>query len=264
MSKTDVRGKRALVTGASSGLGVDFARELAKRGCHVILVARREEPMRELADELRRDHGVEVDVVAMDLAPAEAPVELHRRVGEMGRQVDVLVNNAGFGVYGEFVALSWERERAMLELDVLTVVHLTKLFARNMVARGFGRILQVASVGAYQPTPTYACYAAAKGFVLQFSEAVNFELRGTGVTSTAVSPGVTATEFLEVSGQEPTLYQRLFMMKSEDVARIGVRALLRRRASIVPGWRNALLAWSVRFLPRRLATYTAWLTMRSG
>lgn len=258
------RGRTALVTGASSGLGVDFAHQLAARGCPLVLVARRRERLEEVAGELSGEHGVDTTVVAMDLADPRAPAELHGEVERRGLAVDVLINNAGFGVYGDYLEIPWEREGAMIDLDVRTVAHLSKLFSRGMVERGWGRILQVASVGAYQATPTYAAYGAAKAFVLHFSEAVNFELRGTGVSSTAVSPGITATEFLEVAGQEPTLYQRWMMMESEVVARIAIRALERQKSSVVPGVLNKLVAWSVRTIPHNLATRIAWWTMKDG
>ena len=259
----DLRGKWALVTGASSGLGVDFARELAERGASLILVARRLERLEEVAGELREAYGVDVDVIPMDLGAPGAPQELYDRVARAGRSIDVLVNNAGYGVYGYFLDIDWDRERSMLELDIVNLVHLTKLFARDMVSRGYGRIMQVSSIGAYQATPTYASYTAAKSFVLHFGEALQYELRGTGVTCTVVSPGVTKTEFLEVSGQTPTLYQRLVMMDSPTVARIGIRAMLRGRSSIVPGFLNAISAWFVRLTPRRLATTLAYLMMRN-
>jgi short-subunit dehydrogenase len=165
--------------------------------------------------------------------------------------VDVLVNNAGFGYYGDFASVPWEREKAMLDLDILALTHLTKLFLPDMLQRNFGFILLVSSIGAHQPSPTYASYSAAKSFVLNFGEALHFELRRTGVGCTVVSPGVTATEFLKVSGQSPTAYQRLAMMKSADVARIGVRSMLARKSSVVPGWLNALTVWSIRLIPQQ-------------
>lgn len=253
----DIHGKRALVTGASSGLGVDFARELARRGADLVLVARREQALEQVAAELRRDHGVAVDVVAMDLGERDAPQRLYDTLEARGLSVDILVNNAGFGLHGPFLEIPWEREREMLELDIVTLVHMTKLFARGMAARGEGRIMQIASIGAYQASPTYASYSAAKRFVLDFGQAINHELKGTGVSCTVVSPGVTATQFLEVAGQKPTLYQRLVMMKSPQVARIGVRALLARRASIVTGWMNVLTAWFATLSPRCMSTALA-------
>jgi hypothetical protein len=186
---TDLHGRCALVTGASSGLGTDFARELAARGCRLVLVARREARLRTLADELRGAHGTEARIEAVDLGDAAAREALFDRLAAAGVEVDVLVNNAGFGVYGDFLSIPWERERRMLELDVAAVVHLTKLFAAGMVARGRGWILQVASIGAYQPSPTYASYSAAKAFVLSFGEALSFELRRTGSASRSSRPG---------------------------------------------------------------------------
>jgi short-subunit dehydrogenase len=257
-----IRGRWALVTGASSGLGADFARELAARGAHVVLVARREERLAELAAELAAAHGSSTRVIALDLAKPDAARELHERVRGEGLVVDVLVNNAGFGVYGPFLSIPWERQRQMLELDVLAVVHLTKLFTADMVERGFGHVLQVASIGAFQPTPSYATYAAAKSFVQSFGEALAWELRGTGVQITVVSPGVTATEFLEVAGQRRTLYQRALMMPSPRVARAGVRAMLRGRTLVVPGLLNAGAAASMRLLPRRWQAALASVAMR--
>ena len=254
--------RTALVTGASSGLGVDFARELAARGATVILAARREDRLNDLAITLRELHGVRVEVVAVDLTAVDAVETLCRQVAESGLSVDILVNNAGFGAHAAFVDLSWEREQQMLELDILALVHLTKKLVPGMVDRGWGRILQVASIGAYQPCPTYASYGAAKAFVRNFSEALHFELSGTGVTCTVISPGATATEFMEVAGQDVTWAHRLTLMSSEAVGRIGIRSMLAGRASVVPGWVNKLAAFSVRFAPRRLATWAAWLVMR--
>jgi hypothetical protein len=262
MDSKELRGKWALVTGASSGLGVDFARELACRGASLLLVARRKERLEEVASELRSAHGVEADALALDLEARGAAADLYDQVRSLGRSVDILVNNAGFGIYGKFLDLPWEREAAMLDLDIVALVHLTRLFAPDMVQRGWGRILQVASIGAFQACPTYAAYGAAKAFVLNFGEAFNHELRGTGVSCTVVSPGVTATEFHQVAGQKMTAYQRLMLMTSRQVAAAGIRALLAQRSSVVPGFMNALGAWSMRFLPRRLATALAYRTMR--
>jgi short-subunit dehydrogenase len=261
---SELSGRVALVTGASSGLGADFARELAARGCHLVLVARREERMKELEREIRGRHGVDVRVVALDLAEPDAPARLHAQLREADVAVDVLVNNAGFGVYGPFVEVPWEREREMLAVDVVALTHLTKLFARDMVARGRGWILQVASIGAYQPSPSYGTYSAAKSFVLHSGEALAWELRRSGVRVSVVSPGVTKTEFLEVAGQKPSLYQRLAMMESPRVVRVAVDAMLRGKPSVVPGLLNKLTVFMIRFTPRRLAAATASLFMTAG
>ena len=259
-----LRDRWALVTGASSGIGADVARELAVRGAHLVLVARREERLRALADELEKAHGVRTRVVAMDLAAPEAPRLLHEQMTREGIAVDVLVNNAGFGVFGPFLDVPWERDRQMLELDVLALVHLTKRFASDMRARGFGRVLQVASIGAFQPSPTYATYSAAKAFVQSFGEALACELRGTGVSVTVVSPGVTETEFFAVAGQQRSLFQRLTVMSSAKVARSAVRALERGRPLVVPGFANAMTAWSMRLLPRRWQASLAKTAMTLG
>lgn len=261
MTDPTLRGKHALITGASSGLGADFARELAARGMNLILVARRGDLLQALRDEITARHGAEVEIIPLDLTAPGAPQQLYDRLKDAGKTVEVLVNNAGFGLHGQFVAIPWERERNMLELDIITLVHLTKLFVRDMVARDSGYILQIASNAAYQPTPTYATYAAAKSFVLHFGEALHYELRKTNVSCTVLSPGVTATEFLRVSGQRVTLYQRLVMMRGADVVRIGVESMLKRRSSVVPGRLNALLAWSTRLIPRRLAAALSYYAM---
>jgi short-subunit dehydrogenase len=262
MSELD--GRWALVTGASSGLGADFGRQLAAQGCHVVLVARREDRLKQLAQEIEQRHGRQTRVVPMSLSTPDAPRDLHARLRAEGIAVDVLVNNAGFGLYGPFIEIPWEREREMLELDVVALVHLTKLFVRDMVERDFGYVLQVASIGAYQPSPSYASYSAAKSFVLSFGEALAYELSGTRVGVTVLSPGVTETEFLQVAGHERSLYQRLFMMKSPEVVRVGIRAMLRRKRSTVPGFGNAMMAWSTRFMPRRMQASAAHLAMTVG
>ncbi|HZQ61328.1 MAG TPA: SDR family oxidoreductase [Casimicrobiaceae bacterium] len=263
MSDQTLSGKTALVTGASSGLGVDFARELAARGAKLVLVARREDLLQQVQSEIKQKHNVDVTIVTLDLGTPNAPQALHDLLKKQNVQVDVLINNAGFGVFGQDLDISWERTNQMLQLDIVTLTHMTKLFARDMVKRGFGYIMQIASIGAYQPSPTYAAYSAAKSYVLSYGEALSYELKGTGVSCTVVSPGVTATEFLQVSGQKPTAYQRMFMMTSAEVARIGVQAMLKRRISIITGFMNWLLAMSVRFTPKPLVLLFADRAMRN-
>lgn len=256
MSDGSLAGRRAVVTGASSGIGAALARRLAAEGADLVLVARREERMRALAEELVRQHRVTVEVEACDLAFPEAREELFAHVTARGA-VEILVNNAGFGAHGVFLSIPWDRERELLEVDVLALVHLTKLFGRAMAQRGFGRILQVSSIGAFQPTPTYAVYGAAKAFVHSFGEAIDHEMEGTGVRCTVVAPGVTTTEFHQVAGQKPNFFLKNTAMTAEAVADIAVRALLRGRRSIVPGIMNSLTSWLVRLVPRRQAVSLA-------
>lgn len=258
---TRIHGRTALVTGASSGLGADFARDLAARGANLVLVARREELLRQLQQEIVAAHNVKVDTIALDLAAGDAPQRLYDQLQAAGVQIDILVNNAGLGLYGEFLDIPWEREHNMLELDIVTLVHMTKLFAHEMAKRRFGYVLQVASIGAFQPSPTYASYSAAKSFVLSFGEALAYEFRKHNVKVTVISPGVTKTEFLQVAGQEPSMYQRFAMMDSPTVTRQGIEAMLRGQTSVVPGLFNAVTAFSTRFMPRQLAAAIAHRTM---
>jgi hypothetical protein len=241
---------------------VHFAEELGRRGADLVLVARREERLEAVAADLTSRFAVAVHPLSMDLEDPEAPDRLYHELQERGLAVDILVNNAGFGAYGAFLDVSWEKTQSMIRIDVLALVGLTRRFLPDMVTRGYGRLLHVASIAAYQPSPLYAAYGGAKTFVLSFGEALDHELSGTGVTSTVVSPGVTRTEFLEVAGQSPTLFQRLTMMDARDVAAKGIRGMLRGRRSLVTGWINSLLTWSVRLFPRRGAAAVAERLMR--
>jgi short-subunit dehydrogenase len=253
----------ALITGASSGFGIDFAHELAAKGTNLVLVARRTGPMENLAVDLRAQHRIQVRVVGMDLARQGVGVELRNQLQAEGIEVDTLVNNAGYGLFGEFLEQPLDKTLDMLQLNMLSLTELTHAFGRDMARRGRGSILMVASIGGYQATPTYAAYSASKSYVLLFGEALHEELRKKGVTVTVLSPGITATDFLKVSGQRATFYQRMVMMRSRPVARIGLRALAAGRASIVPGWLNTLTAWSNRLMPRFIQRKVAFQLMRN-
>lgn len=249
----ELKDKWAVVTGASSGMGRDYADILAEAGCHLVLVARRKELLQELQVELKTKHGVKVETVVMDLAVSGAPKKLYDALKLKGLTIDVLINNAGVGLYGEFVDSTWDDNEKMLQLDIINLVQMTKLFVNDMVARNSGYVLNVASIAAYQSCPQYASYGAAKSYVLNFTEALNYELRTTKVKVTAISPGTTKTGFFDASGQDSlTLYQRLSMMESRPVALMGLKAMLKGRPSIVPGTLNMLTIFSGRFMPRRL------------
>ncbi|MEW9899683.1 SDR family oxidoreductase [Chitinivorax sp. PXF-14] len=253
----------ALVTGASSGFGVEFARILAAGGANLVLAARRREPMECLAAALGAKYGVEVEVEAIDLAGADAPNQLYQRLYARGRRIDVLVNNAGFGVFGEFDQTPYERIDEMLRLNIMTLTRLTHLFGGEMVKRRRGHVLLVASIGGYQATPTYAAYAASKAYVLLFGEALNDEWKKHGVKVATLCPGITQTSFLEVSGQKPTLYQRMMMMQSRPVAEIGIRAMLRGTPSVVPGLANKLTVFLGRLTPRPVQARLAYQLMKN-
>ncbi len=213
--------------------------------------ARRVDRLQELQKEITARYRVEADYVAADLSAPDAPQRLYGDVKAKGRTVDVLINNAGYAVYGKFQTTEWERTRAMLELDVVALTHLTRLYAADMAARRFGYILLVSSTGAFQPTPNYATYAAAKNYVLYLGEAVHYELEKTGVVCTVLCPGVTRTEFFDVAGQQMAPFQRATAMASAAVARIGIRAMLAGRSCVVAGRLNSLVAWSTRLAPRQ-------------
>lgn len=257
-----LRGKTALVTGASSGLGADFARQLAAAGCGLVLVARRVERLLALQAEITARHPVAVECVALDLTEPAAPQRLYDQLRQSGRTVDVLINNAGLGFFGEFLAVPWAKAQQTLALDIVALTHLTHLFGADMVQRKSGYILLVASTAAFQPAPTYAVYSAAKSYVLSFGEALHYELRPTGVSCTVLCPGVTRTEFHAAAGQRYGRYHRMTMMESGEVVRLGLAAMLRRQSSVVPGWLNALVAGLARLLPRQVLARMAAQAMQ--
>jgi short-subunit dehydrogenase len=245
----------ALVTGASSGIGTAVAREFASRGHAIGLVARREERLRSLATELATDHGVEAEVIACDLSEVEERDRLTQELRGSGRAVEVLVNNAGFGHQADFATSPTERMVGMVRINVEAVVDLTGRFLPGMVERGRGSVINIASTAAFQPLPGSAVYAASKSFVLSFSEAIRTELRGTGVSVTAVCPGPVRTEFTEVAGV-PGVEERTpgaFWMSAEDVARHAVDGAERDRRVVVPGVLNRATALAGQHSPRGMA-----------
>ena len=247
-------GKTVLITGASAGIGLELARLFAADGYGLVLVARSRGRLEEVAAELKAAHSVEARVLAKDLSRPEAAEEVHGEVSAAGLRIDVLVNNAGVGAYGLFVETDWERDLEMLRLNVMALTALTKQFARDMAARHAGRILNVASTAAFQPGPMMAVYYATKAYVLSLSEAVNDELRGQGVTVTAFCPGPTRSGFQAAAGMERARMFRLSVMDSASVARIGYRAVMAGKPVAIAGFLNRIVAFSVRFAPRRLVT----------
>jgi uncharacterized protein len=247
-----VNGKWALVTGASSGLGIEFATLLAERNANLVLAARRIKPMESLAEQLRQTHRVKVVVEEIDLSVAGAGAELKSRLDQRGIVVEVLVNNAGLGLYGDFLDQPLPKTLGMLNLNMLAVTELTHVFATDMVKRRSGHILLVASLLGYQATPGYAAYAASKGYVLLFGEALHAELKPHGVNVTVLSPGATSTSFGEAAGQKDTVPLRMLMMEARPAARTGLLAMLRHRSSVVAGTLNKLVVFIFRFAPRQM------------
>lgn len=259
----EIRGRWALVTGASSGIGRDIARELARRGCHCVLSARRADRLEEVARELRDQFGVQAEVETSDLMSPGAAGELHARLQRRGRQIDVLVNNAGFGHHGNFVDNDLDTLTGLVQLNIVALMQLCHLHVRDMVGRGGGYVMNVASIAGLSPVPSYAVYGASKAFVVSFNEAISLELGKSGVVVSALLPGPTFTEFFDVSGQRTTLYNRIMLMKSEDVARIGVEGMLQGRSTVIAGWRHRILMGLSALLPRRLNAWMSWQFMRN-
>src|SRR5215813_5373949 len=246
----EMNGKWALVTGASSGFGIEFATLLAERNANLILTARRTEPMEKLAEQLRQRHRVNVVVEGIDLSVPGAGAELKTRLDKQGIAVDVLVNNAGFGLFGDFISQPIQEVLAMLRLNILTITELTHLFAADMVKRRTGHILLVASLLGYEAVPGYAAYAASKGYVLLFGEALHAELKPHGVNVTILSPGPASTSFGHVADQKSSAMAGILMMEPRPVARTGILAMLRHRSSVIAGVLNKLIVFSFRFTPR--------------
>jgi short-subunit dehydrogenase len=245
----------SLVTGASSGIGASIAKELASRGHSVALVARREERLQTLATELTSSHGVTAEVIAADLGDPEERNRVAEELRGRGRVVDVLVNNAGFGHQADFATSPRERMVEMVKINVEVVVDLTSRFLTGMVDRGRGSVINIASTAAFQPLPGSAVYAASKSFVLSFSEAIRTELRGSGVTVTAVCPGPVRTEFMDVAGfggvEERT--PGAVWMSPEDLAKHAIDGAAGDRRVVVPGMINRAGALAGQHSPRALA-----------
>jgi len=239
-----------LVTGASSGIGRELAKCFAADGSRLILVARSGPALESLAVELRQSHKIEAQVFTADLALPETPCRIFESLEEAGTRVDVLVNNAGFGTQGPFADTVLERQLEMLQVNITALTHLTRLFLPGMIERRHGGVLNVASTAAFQPGPLMAVYYATKAYVVSFSEAIAEELRGRGVTVTALCPGPTFTNFTAVAGMVNSPLFKFGAMSAESVARIGHDAFRRGRFIAVAGLKNWLAAFSVRLMPR--------------
>lgn len=254
--------KTALITGASFGIGLELARIFAREGHNLVLVARSGDKLRQLAGELEKTHGARSLILAADLTEPGAPAYVFDQTTRSGI-VDVLVNNAGFGQYGFFAENDLEECLRQIQLNVTTLTHLTRLYLPEMIERKCGYILNVASTAAFQPGPLMAVYFATKAYVLHFSEALANELAGTGVIVTCLCPGATATEFHKRANATAMNLLQFGTMDARTVAEDGYRALMEGKPVVISGFKNWLIAQSVRFSPRRLATAIARKTQES-
>jgi len=250
-------GKTALITGASSGLGLELARLFAMDGHDLVVVARRRDHLEALATRLAAEHGVAARIIAEDLADPVAPRRIYEELQDRRIDVEFLVNSAGFATNGPFAASDLGRELAMVQVNAAALMHLTHLFLPGMIARRSGRILNLGSTAGFQPGPGMAIYYATKAFVNSFTEALAYELRGTGVTATVSCPGATATEFAKVAGTQESRLFHLGAMAATDVAKHAHRAMMAGKTMSLPGWRAKLGLHLLRFGSRGMASGVA-------
>jgi short-subunit dehydrogenase len=247
----------ALITGASAGLGAEYAKLFAADKHDLVLVARRRDRLEALARELEASHGIKARVVAADLGASGGAAHVLEEVRRLGLQIDFLVNNAGFGASGAFAVLDAARQLEMIQLNIVALVTLTRALLPAMIARRSGRILNVGSTAGFPPGPFMAVYYASKAFVNSFSEGLSYELRGTGVTATVSCPGATATEFAGVAGNSRSLLFRLGAANAATVARQGYAAMMKGKAMVIHGFKNKLTVQSLRISPRAIARAVA-------
>lgn len=244
--------KTALITGASGGIGLELARICAKNKMDTILVARDENKLNELAEELKQQ-GIHAYVLPKDLSNPRAGKEVFDFCKENDFEVDYLINNAGFGDFGFFVESDWNKQEQMINLNITTLTYLTRLFLPGMVQRKFGKIMNVASTAAFQPGPTMSVYYATKAYVLHFSEAISNELEGTGVTVTALCPGATQSGFQKASAMEESkLVKGKKLPTSKEVAEYGYKAMIAGKVVAIHSVKSKLLVFGARFSPRFL------------
>ncbi|MCU0446233.1 MAG: SDR family oxidoreductase [Microscillaceae bacterium] len=257
--------KTALVTGASSGIGLELARVIAKDHYNLVLVARTESKLKQLADELHAKYDTQVLVIPKDLTHETSAEELFEELQKQGIEIDILVNNAGLGVVGRFAETNYARDLEMVKVNVLALVQLTKLFVQGMIVRKRGKIMNIASLAAFQPGPNMAVYFATKSFVLSFSEAIAQELKSSGVTVTAVCPGITQTEFFSGANVDMPVnpLSNWFIQTAAQVAESGYQATKAGKSVHVTGLINNLSAMTAPFVPRQILLPFADILIKS-
>ncbi|MGV6828150.1 MAG: SDR family NAD(P)-dependent oxidoreductase [Flavobacteriales bacterium] len=244
--------KYALITGGASGLGYEFAILLAKDQYHLILVDINKEKLSSTKNELEKKYKIDVITITKDLSKQNKAAELFEEIKNL--TIDVLINNAGFGLFGHFNTTNWQREEDMLNLHIITTTHLTKLILKGMVERGTGSILNMSSLAAFQPGPLMSIYYASKAYILSFSEAIAQELKGTGVTVTVLCPGQTKTSFQETVSKQSSKNKINFNIACpKEVAKYGYKAMLKGKKVVVPGGFNKFLSQLPRVMPRNTA-----------
>lgn len=244
--------KVGLITGAAGGIGYEIARLLVHDSYDLVLVDKNEAKLREIKDEFLNLYNQHIFIIAVDLSERDVAQRIYEQVLELGVVVDVLVNNAGYGVFGMFLETDWERECSMIQLHVMTTTHLTKLLLPSMVMQGSGKVLNVSSLAAFQPGPLMSIYYATKAYLLSFTEAIANELKGTGVSVTVLCPGITKTGFQKAVGASDAKIS-WNLATASSVAQYGYKAMQSGKVVAIPGFINNLLANAPRFFPRRIA-----------
>jgi short-subunit dehydrogenase len=247
--------KYTLITGATFGIGYEFAKLFASEGFNLILVARNKNRLSAISKELFEKYKIDVQTIEKDLSHLNSAEEVFEEVNKKNLEVEILVNNAGFGNHGKFWETDLKTELEMIQLNITSLIQITKLFLPKMIENKHGRILNVASTAAFQPGPFMNIYYATKAFVLSFSEALNSELKGTGVTSTVLCPGPTKTEFFARAGMEDTVLVKtkiISKMPAEKAAKIGYKGLMKGKRIVIPGIPNRIGVLFVKLFPRKL------------
>lgn len=244
----------ALITGASSGIGYELAKLFAKDKHNIILIARREDRLKQLSRDLENDYKIKTLVIPKDLSQSQSAQEIYDILKQDDITIEYLINNAGFIVYGRFSDTNWSDDHKMIQLHMVTLTHLTKLFLPDMLIRKNGKILNIGSTGSFVPGPLNAVYCATKNYILSLSEAIAEELNGTGVTVTALCPGGTKTEFAEKANIKNSSVYFFEVMEANRVARIGYKALMKGKRMVIPGKLNKIQIFLIRFTPRILVS----------
>lgn len=259
-----IKGKTVLVTGASSGIGYELAKYLAKLGANIVITARRYAQLDKLREEILRDYNVRVEIIIADLNQRETPELIFNQLKTENINIDILINNAGIGWHNYFHTSSWDKNQSLMDLLMLNLVHMTHLILPGMRERNYGYILNVSSTATFQPAPTYALYAAAKSFVFSFTLAIGQELKNSNINvkCTVLCPGVTITEFFKTAKHgEQSSFIKMSQMTAAKVAKIGINNLLKGNNYIVPGFVNKLNCFFARHLPRSVITQIAGSAM---
>ena len=254
--------KTVLITGASSGIGKETTFEYARNSYNLVLVARRKENLEVIKKEIEATFKSEVTIIPMDLSKLSSSEELFQNIKDLNLHIDVLINNAGFGIYGDLLENNPKKLEDMLILNMITLTKLTQVFAEEMVNIGGGHIINLASTAAFQPVPSMAAYAATKAYVMNFSDAVAYELKDKNVKVTTISPGATQSEFGSSAGfkEDSTFFNK--MPTSRDLAQFIYQSMIKNKTNAIHGFKNSILAFSNRFSPRKMTTKIASLMMK--